>query len=77
MEKFKKLSRDEMRKISGGETGCPAGSFVHCNCPGVPLSCEAMVDDCPFTPAQNCEDLHGCPGFGCFEDDGCSIGAGC
>jgi len=72
MEKFKKLSRVEMKAISGGQSGCFYGDYILCDpSGGSNYQCLTVLGDCD-TPAQNCVAYggNGAPG-GCYTDDTC------
>ncbi|MDB5121966.1 MAG: hypothetical protein JWP94_95 [Mucilaginibacter sp.] len=84
MEKFKKLSRDEMKKITGGTPLCSCDEYTLCQCNGGPIVCVPI-------PAHNgctspgratgatCMDWCGSPGVVlptyCWIDAQCTVKA--
>ena len=44
MEKFKKLSRAEMRSLIGGVQLCSPDDYVNCTCNGTPDPCVSVGD---------------------------------
>ncbi len=45
MEKFQKLSRTEMKKITGGTVLCPCNEYTKCQCPNGPVVCVPISYD--------------------------------
>jgi len=69
MEKFKKLNRNEMRNIQGGQPLCNGGQIVVCNCDGSVL-CVIVPDGEEETPNAACIEA-GCQSSAlnpCFDD---------